>query len=337
MNKDKLTKGIGILIIIFIIINFIPTSYYLMSPGLAKELSSIITVEGGYKDQIEGSFLLTAVGSQKATVWDYIYLKTFSPAGYELELLTDQLPENINMERYLQMMADLMEESKLTAEAVALQKNGYDIQVHGGGVEIIEVLESSAAYNKLKSGDTIVEVDGQKTELASEAVDIIRKREIGDEVKLAVMRNNNKITINVETIELAEDPGKASIGILITTKNLSYNFPVKVEYKTGNIVGPSAGGMFALEIYNQLVKEDLTMGKKIAGTGTINLKGEIGEIDGVVQKILAAQKAGAEIFILPIENQEEAKKANINMKLIPVRTFDDVIDYLNKQKLKTAA
>jgi len=120
MRKDKLTKGIGILIIIFIVINFIPTSYYVMSPGIAEDLSPIITVKEGYKDEIEGSFLLTAVGSQKATVWDYIYVKALNPKGYELELLAEQLPEGIDMGKYLEMMADLMDESKLTAEAVAL-------------------------------------------------------------------------------------------------------------------------------------------------------------------------------------------------------------------------
>ena len=42
--------------------------------------------------------------------------------------------------------------------------------------------------------------------------------------------------------------------------------------------------MFTLEIYNQLVDEDLTRGHEIAGTGTINEKGEIGPIGGIQQK-----------------------------------------------------
>ena len=50
------------------------------------------------------------------------------------------------------------------------------------------------------------------------------------------------------------------------------------------IGGPSAGLMFTLEIYNQLVDEDLTRGHEIAGTGTINEKGEIGPIGGIQQK-----------------------------------------------------
>ncbi|MCF8000699.1 MAG: PDZ domain-containing protein [Halanaerobiales bacterium] len=337
MKRNRLKKGIGILIIAFIIINFIPTPFYVMSPGIAEELTPIISVENGHKDKIKGSFLLTAVGSRKATVWDYIYVNTIQPRGYELEVMSEQLPEGINMDKYLQMMENLMEESKLTAEAVALKKLGYEVNIKGEGVEIIEVLENSEAAGKLKSGDIITSIDGKKTDIATEAVDIIRNREIGDTVDLEVLRDNKKINLTVETIELPESPGKPSIGILITTKNLNYDFPIEVKYDTGNIVGPSAGGMFALEIYNQLVEEDLTKGKKIAGTGTINIEGEIGQIDGIKQKIIAAEEANAEIFILPEENYEAAKKVNTSIKLVPVKTFDEAIKFLTDQNISKAA
>ncbi len=337
MRKDKLTKSIGILIILFIVINFVPTSYYVMSPGIAEELGPIITVENGHKSDIEGSFLLTAVGSQRATVWDYIYVNFFQPEGYELEILSEQLPEGIDMDKYLNMMSDLMEESKMTAEAVALRKLGYEVKVQGEGVEIIEVLKASNAVDQLQNGDIIKQIDGQKVEIASEAVEIIRNRKVGDKVSLEVIRNNERLSFTVETIELPESPGQASIGILIGTKNLDYQFPIEVSYDTGNIVGPSAGGMFALEIYNQLVKEDITAGKKIAGTGTINLEGEIGRIDGIVQKIIAAENAEADIFILPQENYEQAQTIETNLQLVPVETFDDAINFLQDQNLDKAA
>lgn len=337
MRKDKITKLIGILIVLFIVINFIPTSYYVMSPGIAEKLGPIITVQEGYKDNIKGSFMLTAVGSQKATVWDYFYVKTFKPNGYELELLTDQLPEGINMDKYLNMMADLMEESQLTAEAVALKKLGYDVKVSGEGVEIIEVLETSLAHDKLKNGDVIKKIDGETVQISSEAVELIRDREIGDKVDLQVLRGTQLIDLTVNTIELADSPGVPSIGILIGTKNLDYNFPIEVEYNTGNIIGPSAGGMFALEIYNQLTEKDITQGKDIAGTGTINLEGEIGRIDGIVQKILAAKKAGAEIFFVPVENYEKAKETNTNIQLVPIETFNDAVEFLENENLSKAA
>lgn len=100
--------------------------------------------------------------------------------------------------------------------------------------------------------------------------------------------------------------------------------------------------MFSLEIYNQLVKEDMTKGHRVAGTGTINDKGEVGPIGGISQKIVAADKEEAEIFFAPNEkgaagsNYREAvktaKKIDSDMKIVPVDSFSDAVTYLEKLK-----
>jgi hypothetical protein len=70
-----------------------------------------------------------------------------------------------------------------------------------------------------------------------------------------------------------------------------------VRIRADHIGGPSAGLMFALEILNQLTPEDLTRGLKIAGTGTLSAEGEVGQIGGVEQKVMAADREGADLFI----------------------------------------
>ncbi|HEY0827908.1 MAG TPA: S16 family serine protease, partial [Bacilli bacterium] len=112
----------------------------------------------------------------------------------------------------------------------------------------------------------------------------------------------------------------------------------------GEIGGPSAGLMFALEIYNQLVDQDITKGYRIAGTGTIDTKGQVGVIGGIKYKVVAADKAGADIFFapkdfipedkmyLPIKNTTEAmnqaKKMNTKMIVVSVDTLEDALRYL---------
>jgi Lon-like protease len=107
-----------------------------------------------------------------------------------------------------------------------------------------------------------------------------------------------------------------------------------VELDTKSIGGPSAGLMMALEIYNQLTEEDITKGHKIAGTGTINENGDVGVIGGISQKVVAADKEGIEIFFAPKEGGnynkaiKTAKEIKSDMKIIPVETFDDAVNYL---------
>ena len=332
MNISKKEKIIGVIIILFILINFIPTSYYVMSPGIAQELSPIITVEDGNKGKSKGDFLLTAVASQKATVWDCIYISIFNPEGKELDSMTEQLPKGIDMNKYIQIMSQLMEESKLHAQSVAFKEADYQVKVNGEGAEVVEVLKNGSAKGKLKKEDIIINIDGKKVEFATDAVEYIRKHKIGDKVNITVTRNGKKKDFKLKTVEIKNNPDKASIGVLITTKNLKYDFPKEVNFKTKNIVGPSAGGMFALEIYNQLQAEDITNGNRIAGTGTISSDGTIGKIDGVIQKVLAAEKVGADIFIAPEANYKKAKKTAKNIQIISVKTFSDAINSLKNIK-----
>lgn len=103
--------------------------------------------------------------------------------------------------------------------------------------------------------------------------------------------------------------------------------------------------MMSLEIYNQLTKPDETKGYDIAGTGTIDVDGKVGPIGGIDQKVVAADKAGKDIFFAPNQNGasnsdyknavKTAKDIDSNMKIVPVDTMQDAIDYLNKLKAKS--
>ncbi len=62
------------------------------------------------------------------------------------------------------------------------------------------------------------------------------------------------------------------------------------------------------------------------------------------KKVVAADKAGAEIFFAPHENGEKdsnyqkaiiaAKDIETNMVIVPIHTFDDAVNYLDKLETK---
>ena len=118
---------------------------------------------------------------------------------------------------------------------------------------------------------------------------------------------------------------------LATVIDYETNFNIKVKTKASES-GPSGGLITALEIYNKIVSEDITKGNTIMGTGTIDKEGTVGEIGGVKYKILGAYKDGAEVFICPIENYEEAVKVKdeekMDIKVIGVSTFEEALEKL---------
>ena len=105
--------------------------------------------------------------------------------------------------------------------------------------------------------------------------------------------------------------------------------PFPVQIMPEKIVGgPSAGLMFTLAVYNAVTPTDITGGRKIAGTGTINLDGTVGPIGGVQQKVAAAEAAGAEYFLSPVENYDDARSVARQIKVVKVATVDEALAFL---------
>ena len=108
---------------------------------------------------------------------------------------------------------------------------------------------------------------------------------------------------------------------------------INVRSKTSES-GSSGGFMTALAIYNAITKDDITKGRVIAGTGTIDNEGNVGEIGGVTYKLAGAYKNGADIMLVPKDNYEEAlkykKKHNLDIELVSIDNFKEAINYLKK-------
>jgi PDZ domain-containing protein len=87
--------------------------------------------------------------------------------------------------------------------------------------------------------------------------------------------------------------------------------------------------MFTLGIIDKMRPEDLTGGKIIAGTGTIDDDGNVGPIGGIPQKLVGAEKAGAELFLVPRDNCAEAlRNARPGLTMAEVATVDDALTAL---------
>lgn len=98
-----------------------------------------------------------------------------------------------------------------------------------------------------------------------------------------------------------------------------------VEIAVSNISGPSAGLVFTLELIQQLLGEDLTRGHIVAATGTVTPDGDVGPVGGVRHKVIAAERAGADVFVVPDSNAAVAQAAARHIRVIPVRTVSEAV------------
>ena len=175
--------------------------------------------------------------------------------------------------------------------------------------QIGSVQPGGPADGKLEPADRILQANGTRVASYDQLAKIIRPVPIGSPLTLTVRRDGKVLTKRMRTVKSPADP-KAS-AILVTVAP-GYKFPFDVKLNIDkNIGGPSGGLMFSMGIYDVLTPGSLTGGKVIAGTGEIEPTGQVIPIGGIQQKMVAAQAAGAKLFLAPADNCAEALEGQL--------------------------
>ncbi|NKZ08908.1 YlbL family protein [Actinomadura latina] len=230
----------------------------------------------------------------------------------------DESPKEVDQEN-----SRAMQDSQQNAEAAALHELGVPLTTR---VIVDGVQKGRPADGALKPGDEITALDGAKVTSVSQVTGTMAKHKIGDSVTLTYKRDGKEGKATLTTV--ADPTGKrAVVGIVLSDQ---YKFPFKIDISVGDIGGPSAGLMFSLAIYDKLTPGPLTQGAFIAGTGTITPEGQVGPIGGIQQKMIAARKAGATVFLTPKDNCADALAARPGgLRLVRADTLHTSIQAIN--------
>lgn len=338
-------KGTLILIAIYLFA-FQPIPFYMEVPGKAFGLDEMIEVDNKFSDD-PGEFYITTVGIQQVT--PMTALTSIMPYR---DLLSEQdlFGDIQDFEEYDVIQQYYMTSSGNTAIQVAFDAADMPYELQYSGVYVLQIIEESDFADSLKVGDTVKTVDGNAFQSSHDFIDYISQLEVGQEIEIEFEREDQMHSATGELMLL--ESGEPGIGIgLVDNTSLQTDPMVKIH--SGEIGGPSAGLMFSLQIYNQLVEENVHDHYKIAGTGTIAPNGEVGRIGGIEKKIVAANDEGAEYFLAPDDeipeeilnifpdmrsNYEDAtdtaEAIASEMEIIPIKTFADALEFLEQLEPK---
>lgn len=310
-------------LILFIGLYRLPYNIY--TGGGILDIASRIEIENSYKEK--GSFNMAYVRSTKATIPTYLLSYVFD---WERESINSaKLDENDNLKDMWKRELIYLEEANNSAIISAYTKAGEYIKINK---ELLQVLYiDKYSDTSLQIGDTIISVDGVNLKAFDEIKDIIGKHDVGEKIEIKYLRGNKEET---GYIVIREMDGEKKAGIYLV-KMYEYEVKKKIKLDFSNSEGgPSGGFMLSLAIYNRLVSEDLTKGRKIVGTGTIDKDGNIGDIGGVKYKVMGANSGKADVFFVPEENYEEAIKfkeeKGYKLNIVKVKTLDEAIEYLRR-------
>ncbi|WP_033340850.1 YlbL family protein [Catenuloplanes japonicus] len=324
MKRRGFTVLVGALItfVLTMAAVYAPIPYVILKPGptvdtLGKDKDAeVIQISGTDVSSSAGQLRLTTVGVQPEPNLVSAILGWFD--GTEAVVPRELIyPPDESEEQVDQRNAEEFQASQNSAETAALRKLGLPVHV-----TVEKVTDGGPSVGKLQVGDVITSVDGEPVGTAPRLTELVRAKPSGTERTVGVTRAGAALTVAITTQELE---GQPRIGVEIAEKP-----PFTLEIKLDEIGGPSAGLMFTLGIIDKLKPEDLTGGKIIAGTGTIDADGNVGEIGGIPQKLVGAKRAGAEVFLVPEGNCAEAKQNAVDgLPMFKVATLDDALSALD--------
>lgn len=265
---------------------------------------SLVTVayQGGPAAQID---LLTALRGWLDPTVAVVPQETIFPPGRDAKKVDE---EN----------AVEMTNSQDSAKAAALN----ELKIHYDRVvTVLSTEKGKPADGKLQKGDQINAVDGKPATDSQFVGDTVKAHKPGETVTFNVTRGGQKLDVSLQPI--ASKDGKPLVGVLMQEK---FKFPFDVDINVGDVGGPSAGLMFSLGILDKLTPGEITGGKRIAGTGTIDTEGQVGPIGGIAQKMVGARDSGATVFLTPADNCAEAMKAVPDgLRLVKADTLHDAV------------
>jgi PDZ domain-containing protein len=315
MRRRGVTVILGALLTALLAVGVMaaPLPYVVLKPGPTVNTlgtadgKDVIQVKKGETSTSTGQLRLTTVNvqSQVELVWAIGSWFSKKDAVVPRELI---YPPNQTEKQVEQENAQEWTASQLSAVTVALTKLGYPVQtivrsVTGGG----------AATDRLQKDP-------------NKLTQLVTAKPAGTALTVGYTRAGRPGTTQVTTKADTKDGRTPRLGVQITTKQPS---PYEIHIDLDKIGGPSAGLMFTLGILDKLEPADLTGGKIIAGTGTIDDGGNVGPIGGIPQKLVGAKSAGAQIFLVPKDNCAEAlQNAVPGLPMAEVANVDDALTAL---------
>lgn len=313
-----------IICIAILLIYFVKLPYQVEMPGGIIPLDNRVLIDGKETDT-KGSFNMAYVSVAQGNI-PYIVLGLLMP-DWDVVANKDITYENETIEEANKRDKLNLEQSKNNATVAALKAAEIPYEISNKKNQILYI--ASQAKTTLEIGDAILSVDGNSFEEIEDIKRIVQQKEVGESVLFEIERDG-KTKEAVATIYDEKDEKLIGISTL-TLFDIICDVDIKIDTKKSES-GPSGGLMMSLILYNALTNQDLTHGKTIVGTGTIDKDGKVGAIGGVKYKIMGAYKNKADIFLVPEDNYAEAMEVNeekgYNLTIVSVSTLKDAVLFL---------
>jgi PDZ domain-containing protein len=322
--------GLFIVIVLAILGAVVPVPFVALGPGPTYDTlgdvngTEIVQVDGTKTYPTTGQLRMTTV-SLKRDVTLFGAFGLWVSGRYALAPREEYIKPGQTEEQVQQENVQMFQDSQSDAEVASLRYLGNPVKVI-----VNQVTLGAPADKVIQPGDRLVTVNGRDIHQQDDVVDSVKDTRPGQAIPVVLERNGTRQTVTVTLGKAPDDRPQGFMGISGVDRA---DVPFKTTIHLQDVGGPSAGLIFSLAIVDRLTGDDLAGGKAIAGTGEIDVKGNVGPIGGIPFKLVAAAEDGARTFLVPADNCAEAKgNPPSGLQLVKVDTLGGAVQALKDLK-----
>lgn len=308
---------------------FVRVPYVSVSPGPTYDTlaslggTPIVEVSGTETYPTSGQLRMTTV-SVEQDVTLFTALGRWMSSRYSLAPREDFIPPGKSEQDVERENKQMFDESQSNAEVAALRLLNKPIVVIAR-----EITTGAPADQVLDPGDQLIAVNGKPITAPEDVRASLQGTTPGQSIPITFKRGDGQEQTASVTLGRASDfakDDKRTEGFMGLSASERAKVDFKITIHLQDVGGPSAGLMFAMAIVDRLTPGEMEAGQTIAGTGTIDPRGNVGSIGGIPFKMAAAKEAGARTFLVPADNCAEAlSQAPDGLRLIKVDTLQTAV------------
>nr|WP_042194098.1 PDZ domain-containing protein [Kibdelosporangium sp. MJ126-NF4]CEL21084.1 Lon-like protease with PDZ domain [Kibdelosporangium sp. MJ126-NF4]CTQ95402.1 Lon-like protease with PDZ domain [Kibdelosporangium sp. MJ126-NF4] len=309
---------------------FVPVPFVALGPGPTYDTlgsvdnTQIVQVEGAPTYPTSGQLRMTTV-SLKREVTLFGAFGLWVSGRYALAPREEYIKPGQSEEEVQQQNVKMFQDSQSDAEVAAMRYLKHPVKVMVG-----EVTSGAPADRIIEPGDRLLKVNGKQVTQQEDVIAAIESTRPGQAIEVVLQRGGQDRTVSVTLGKAPDDRVQGYMGIRGVDRA---DVPFKTTIHLQDVGGPSAGLIFSLAIVDRLTPDDLAGGQPIAGTGEIDVKGNVGPIGGIAFKIVKAAEDGAKTFLVPAANCAEAKAdPPPGLQLIKVENLAGAVKALEDRK-----
>jgi PDZ domain-containing protein len=306
----------------------VPMPYIEYLPGGATPIAPLVAIDGAQSTALDGETALLTVRLTRQPLAQLLLValddeRTVIPTARVY-------PSGVDRQVHLERERERFNRQFDVAAAVGAQAAGFPFEVVTE-VVVIEVLVGGPSDGRLAPGDIVLAVDGEPLTSGAALAERIESAEPGDQVVVRVQHMGAERDETI-TLRALEDGGPARLGVLVQTAIDELVLPIDIVLTPGlRIGGPSAGLMVGLTVFDLLAQENLLAGRRVAGTGTLDIDGRVGEVGGVREKTIGAIDAGYDVLLVPASSAAEAQRvADGRIVVHGVASLDEALAALRR-------